>query len=280
MAWLTVALLAYCVLCWLVAAWFIRIRQAEPEDDAPPVLDYIRLGLILMAPLYMPCAAVFCLCFQAQLFQLRRRVRTLRRINRTVREYEFDPVDGSSLGEPTRGHLDRLTPPLLELGFQPIGDFRMKPEPVVVYDRILLSPDGRTLATVCCLLSGGAVSFMSVLDDGTLVHTSGSRNPHPERTFEPADQLVLTYRPETHPSNQHREHQEAVRAAAARTGAGVMQFRPDQFRELMVYDQRLFNRWRRRHGNLDREPPAPDFNTLRAVEGGTCSDPHPPAPPK
>jgi hypothetical protein len=269
MARLAVVLLVYCVLCWFAAAWLFRIRRAEGEGDVPATLTYVRLGLILMAPLYIPCVAGFCLSFQVKLFQMRRRVRMLRRINRTVREFEFLPVDGSSLGEPTRGHLDRLTPPLLELGFQPIGDFRMKPEPVVVYDRILLSEDGRTLATVCCVLRGGAVGFTSLLDDGTLVHTTGSRNTHPERTLEPADQLVLTYMPDTHPSNQHRQHQEAVRAAAARTGAQVMQLRPDQFREVMVYDQRIFNRWRRRHGSLDREPPAPDFSTLLPDSSGS-----------
>jgi hypothetical protein len=71
---------------------------------------------------------------------------------------------------------------------------------------------------------------------------------------------------DAHPLNLHREHQEAVRAAAAGARAWVMEFRPDQFREVMVYDQRLFNRWRHRHGGLDSDPPAPDFGTLVAVE--------------
>jgi hypothetical protein len=147
----------------------------------------------------------------------------------------------------------------------------MKPEPVVVYNRLLLSEDGRTLASVCCLLDRGAVSLISVLDDGMDVHTATVRNPHPERTFEPSDRLSVTYLPDTHPTNLYREHREAVRAAATRAGAGVLELRPEQFREVMVYDQRLFNRWRHRHGGLDREPPAPDFNTLLAAEEAGCS---------
>jgi hypothetical protein len=140
----------------------------------------------------------------------------------------------------------------------------MKPQPVMVHDRIFLSADGRTLATICCILEAGVVSFLSVLEDGTCVHTSGTRNPHPERTLEPADQLALIYRPERHPSNLHREHEEAVRAAAARTGARVLQLRGDQFRAVMVYDQRLFNRWRYRHGGLDRaRPPWPLAGWMR-----------------
>jgi hypothetical protein len=272
MVWLLIALLIYCVVCW-VAAWLV---VPAPHPNAPEnvrrYLRRLRLALVLMAPLLMPLVVFRCLgglgplvYARSQVAELRRERRTLCEVNRTVREYEFLPVDGSSLGEPMRGHLEALTPPLLELGFQPIGDFRMKPEPVVVHDRILLSADGRTLATICCVLEAGAVSLMSVLDDGTCVHTSGSGNPHPERTFEPEDRLALTYRPGTHPSNLYREHQETVGAAAETAGARVLQIRPDQFRAVMVYDQRLFNRWRYRRGGLDREPPAPDVRTLTAV---------------
>jgi hypothetical protein len=268
MAWFTLAVLVYCLLCWFAAWWVIRVRQAVGEEEVPAAVDYVRLGVILLAPLYMPFAALVYFCFQAHLYRVRQRVCTLRRINRTVREYQFIPVDGSSLGEPMRGHLDRLTPPLVDLGFQPIGDFLMKPQPVVVHDRFLINEDGTTLATVCCILQAGAVSFISVLDNGTCVHTSGSRNPHPERKLEPEDRLALTYMPDAHPCNMHREHQEAVRTVAARTGAQAIRFRPDQFRDVMVYDQRLFNRWRHRHGGLDCEPPAADFNTLVALQPG------------
>jgi hypothetical protein len=264
MVWLAMIVLLYCVVCWLAAAFLFRLRFIGGREDVRRHLAHVRLGLILMAPLLLPFVAYRILPCLVQSFQARRRLGTLRGINRSVREYEFLPVDGSSLGEPMRGHLEALTPPLVELGFQPVGDFRMKPEPVVVHDRILLSADGRTLATICCVLEAGAVSLMSVLDDGTCVHTSGSGNPHPERTFEPEDRLALTYRPGTHPSNLYREHQEAVRAAAAAAGAGVLPIRRDQFRAVMVYDQRLFNRWRYRHGGLDRDPPAPDFRTLVA----------------
>ena len=275
MVWLEIALLVYCVVCWVAAWLLVPAPRPETPDNVRRYLTRVRLALVLMAPLLVPLLAFRlrgCLgvLFQSrrQLAELRRYSRTLRQVNRTVREYEFLPVDGSSLEEPVRGHLETLTPPLLELGFRPLGEFRMKPEPVVVHNRILLSGDGRTLASICCLLGRGAVSLISVLDDGTDVHTTTSSNPHPDRTFEPGDRLSITYLPDAHPINLHREHQEAVRAAgAARAGARVMEFRPDQFREVMVYDQRLFNRWRYRHGGLDREPPAPDFSTLLAVEG-------------
>lgn len=262
MVWLAITL-TYCVVCWLAASFAMRSLNLQQKEESQPSLAHGPIGVILLAPLFMPFVALLFLYQHVRTWHALRWIGTLRRINRTVREYEFMPVDGPSLGEPIRGHLETLTPPLVELGFQLIGDFRMKPEPVVVYDRILLSEDGRTLATVCCLLNAGVVSFMSVLDDGTMVHTSGSHNPHPERTLDPTDWLALTYCPGTHPVNMYREHQEAIRRGTAHTGAGVIQLRRDQYRAVMVYDQRIFNRWRFRHGTLDHEPPAPDFSTLR-----------------
>lgn len=260
MPWLII-LVAYCIVCWVAAAYLIRLPVLEGQEEMQTRLSHVRIGLILLAPILTPLVVYRLLPSHVQLWRSRRWLGTLRAVNRSVREYEFIPVDGSSLEEPVREHLETLTPPLEELGFQLIGDFRMKPKPVVVYDRIFFSPDGRTLATICCLLEAGAVSLISVLDDGTCVHTTTSANPHPERTFEPADQLALTYAPGRHPINLHREHQQAV-SAAARTGAQALQLQRDQFRAVMVYDQRIFNRWRYRHGGLDQEPPAPDFASL------------------
>jgi hypothetical protein len=266
MVWLTLALLVYCVVCW-VAAWLVvPAPHPKGQNDARKYLARLRLALILLAPLFMPFVVFRMLPCLGQVLRSRRRVDTLRRINRTVREYEFAPVDACCLGETVHGHFESLTPPLVELGFRPLGDFRMKPEPVVVHNRLLLSADGRTLASVCCLLERGAVSLISVLEDGTSVHTAGTANPDPERTFEPEDRLWLTYVPCAGPGELYREHEEVVRTASERRGVRALEFRPDQFREVMVYDQRLFNRWRFRYGGLDHEPPAPDFNTLVAVE--------------
>jgi hypothetical protein len=268
--WLTI-ILAYCVVCWLAAFMALRrhfaVAAGGEDDNHRPRLTEIRLIIILIAPLVMPLVAFVMLLFAFRSSRLLREISTLRRINRSVREYEFIPVDVATVDEPVRERFERLTPPLLELGFAPIGDFQMKPKPVVVHDRILLSSDGETLATVCSVLNEGVVSYMSVLEDGTCVHTTGVKNPHPERTFEPEDRLCLSYRPDMHPINQYRDHRETLRAVGERQGTRPLRLRHDQYRAMMVYDQRLFNRWRYRHGGLDAESPAPDFDTLLAPEG-------------
>src|SRR5215472_9171833 len=123
MAWLSIAFLVYCVVCW-VAAWLVvPAPRPETPQGVRRYLGRVRLAMVLMAPLMMPLLAFRCvgclgMTFRArgQLAELRREARTLSKVTRTVREYEFLAVDGPSLAEPVRGHVDPLTPPLLELG--------------------------------------------------------------------------------------------------------------------------------------------------------------------
>ena len=212
------------------------------------------------------CVMPLALCTAAGLAVARaRRLSQLRYCLRTVREYQFAPVDASQLAQPIRQLFDKHTPTLLQLRFQPIGDFRMKSKPVEVYDRILLSGDGQTLAAICAVLKGGGVAFISVLRDGTVVHTSSSKNPKPQRKLEPDDQLCMRYLPETALSEVYSGHLQALAGEGAARGATPLSQRPDRFQEVMVYDQRIFQRWRYCYGDLPQEPAAPDFDQLLAA---------------
>src|SRR5262249_27673842 len=122
-----------------------------------------------------------------------RRRAELRQVLATVREYEFIPVNVESLTDATQQQFERHTPAMLELCFVPLGDFRMKPQPVEVHNRFFLSPEGDILGDISAVLEKGGVSFISVLADGTCINTTSSKNPRPDRTLEETDQLLLTY---------------------------------------------------------------------------------------
>jgi hypothetical protein len=65
----------------------------------------------------------------------------------------------------------------------------------------------------------------------------------------------------------HEHHLNTLRELTTLKQTSVIRFRRDQFREVMVYDQLIFCRWRYRHGGLDQVPPPPDFRTLRSLSG-------------
>src|SRR5204862_749357 len=107
-----------------------------------------------------------------------------------------------------------------------------------------LSPNGETLASICALLDTGSVCFMSVLEDGTCVDTCSAKNPHPELTFEPADQCWVTFLPDASMQDLHLLHLKMAEELCARNGTTVRRFRSGQFREVVAYDQRVHCRWR------------------------------------
>jgi hypothetical protein len=103
------------------------------------------------------------------------------------------------------------------------------------------------------------------LEDGTVVHSASVNNPHPERTLEAADRLWISYLPDASVSYLHFHHANAVRDLCMGTGSKAMRFRDDQLRAVLIYDQRIFCRWRYRYGGLDEQPPAPEIESLRAA---------------
>jgi hypothetical protein len=256
--------ISYCLICWLVAFILIHFVYRSGFVDlaertgVPAFL--LELVVILMAPLIMPflfSASIPCI------LKLRREIQTLNRVNRTFRPYEFVKVNYLFLDASIREQFEWHTPPLIQLGFNLIGDYRLKPEPVVVHDRVFFSADGEILAAICALLDSGAVSLISILEDGTVVHTCGVQDPHPDRTFEPADRLRISYLPDTAVEDMYRHHLHFLRECSVSHEAGVLRFRDNQFRDVLTYDQRIFTRWRYRYGGLDQEPPAPDFGSLQ-----------------
>lgn len=259
--WLTIVV-AYCVVCWLIGLAMTRIWAPQIAQRAGVRginIFPLELWIVTIAPLVLPFIAAQ--VFVAYLGRTRRQSQ-LRWALKTVREYEFAKVNSLHLAPPIRRQFEKNTPALFQLGFDLLGDFRMKSKPVEVHDRIFLHSDGKTVATICALLNSGGESFISVLSDGTCIHTSSVTNPRPQRTVEPGDQLVIQYLPEVAADDRYRQHLDAVHERAAASGSNVVTLKPNQYRELLVYDQRIFNRWRQRHGDLPKQPPAPDFKTL------------------
>jgi hypothetical protein len=274
--WWTIAIIGYCLVCWLIGLLLIRVVRKHSDDDADDdglagkvLLALVAVVLLLLSPVVMPYLVWLLVRWQLRCSP---RLRQLRTVMRTYRPYEFIPVDVSSLEPSVRERFEAHTPALVDLGFRRLGDFRMKPEPVVVHTRCFLSADSETIADITALLSGGGVSLISVLDDGTVVHTTSVNNPRPERTFEPADQMWVSYVPDASVSYLHFHHANAVRDLSAGTGARAMRFRDDQLKAVLVYDQRIFCRWRYRYGGLDEEPPAPDLQSLRGPQTTVAAD--------
>jgi hypothetical protein len=264
---LSIVVLTYMLSCLvlsliLTASWPVVL--AETESGRRCSILRHRWAIALFAAVIMPYLVWYMIFSQ---LERQRRLQTLRQVGRSYRPYEFVRVNNLELAAPIREQFELHSPPLIKLGYELIADFRMKPEPVEVYDRIFFSSDGRTIAAVTALLGSGAMGLISVLQDGTVVHTTSARNPRPQRKGVPSDQLCITYLPDAAVQEVHDHHQNTLKMISELRETTAMRFRHDQFREVMAYDQLIFCRWRYRHGDLADEPPSPDFRTLRAMSG-------------
>jgi hypothetical protein len=275
--WMSYAI-GYCVICWLIGFlatrtdWWTELMRSLEGKASRLRLTLIEWGVVAFAPLYMPLLVIgVARCVLNAI----REQRILRKSSRTFRAYEFVPVNFLHLEEEIREQFELHTPPLVQLNFDLIGDYRLKPEPVPVHDRFFLSLDGKTLASICALLGTSGVSFISILEDGTSVCTTSSEDPHPERDIEPADQIWTSYLPDVPVQDRLAHHLKSLQELCASNGTSVMHFRKEQFREIVTYDQRVRCRWRFRHGGLDSEPPAADFSSLRATPAAPSDCPEP-----
>jgi hypothetical protein len=237
----------------------LRRALADRAEKKGIPLVLLEIFVVLTTPFLLPYFA--CVCVSC-IFNLLQRMQLLKGVSRTYRPYEFLQVDCLCVDESIRELFERHTPALLQLGFTYLGDYRLKPEPVEVHDRLLLNADGEIVGTICAVLNGGAMSMISVLEDGTCVHTTTAADPHPGRTLEPADRLQVSYVPGISEEDLQFHHRNILAECSAANETNVMCFHKEQFREVLIYDQLIFCRWRYRHGGLDHEPPTPDFSSL------------------
>jgi hypothetical protein len=221
----------------------------------------LQWGIVLLAPLFMPLGVGFLGYCVVGAY---REQQSLERSARTFRAYEFVEVNKLHLDDWVREHFELHTPPLVRLGYDLIGDYRLKPEPIEVYDRFFLSGGGETLASICALLDTSAVCLISVLENGTSVNTCASEDPHPDDLCKPQDQVWTTFLPDASIEDLHYQHQQVLQERCVGEGTRVLRLRKEQFREVVTYDQRIQCRWRFRNGRMDQDPPAPDFATLLA----------------
>jgi hypothetical protein len=271
--WLTLAI-GYCVVCWIGGYFLNRYLPALELVKGARSCGFARASFQVLFVMIMPIAAPFLPFFIWRgLWDGINITRQMRSAHRSYREYEFIPVDGRDLAGPIPGHFVSHTPELRRLGFCSLGDFRLQPPPMEVFARLFLSEDGEVYASVYAYHYADysnsafvAVLLVSVLEDGTCVHTCGAENPYPGRTVEPGDQLHESYLPGATIDELHRHHRSVVEGMSAGSGRRALRFRPSQLREVGLYDQLVYSLWRYRHGDLDHEPPAPDIRRLVKLE--------------
>jgi hypothetical protein len=262
----------FCVLCWLVGAGLVNWAKAAgttaPDDARAPsasdgglqVLKYLMTErpltgalLIALSPLWLPIAAIW---IAFRFADCLRSARSFLEIREQYRELQFESARFSELDGWIQDQFEAVSGDFLALGFHPLGDFQSKFEPLPVYNRYFADPDRVVFGDLTALVETCSPGFISVLEDGTYVETSGTEPLECESELCEEDMICLMAAGKRPVAELLEIHRDAVNREASRRGTRVLTFHPNQFREVFVFGQRRFWTWRGRCG--DRTGPIPE----------------------
>ncbi len=175
---------------------------------------------------------------------------------RKYQDFLFEDRELNDLPRRVRAQLERQAPVILRLGFEPLGTYLLSPWPTVAFGTFFISRDGRVFAGIDnwkqLRTRIEALTFMSVLEDGTFYETADMPDPTPNE--EMVVPHVARYVPSATPEALHVLHQQGLDDLETQSGRMAMQFQPLQFQEVINYGHLLVNHEAHKKG-LKEEPP-------------------------
>jgi hypothetical protein len=224
--------------------------------------------MILLAPILLPFMTYLTVRCVLE-------ARQLRKVGLLYRELAFEPVNFFHLEPEHRSGFEHWTGEYFEQGFDLIGDFQNKFDPVPVHNRYLIGCGGVVIGDVTAIFDEAVPGLMSVLEDGTYVETSGAEPYEIPGELHDDDKLCVVMAGACPLAELLDVHLQAVEREADRRKTRVLAFQQDQFREIAIFAQLRFYRWRERCGEGKDVPEAvvPDGDPVnhREIRGRVSS---------
>ena len=257
----------YLLLCLAVSFWswqHIRESFEEQVQEDPRIAILAWLVTAIVSPICLP------VCWMQIIFEDWRYRRKLRQHLRRYLDPEMTRVNFFQLDAATRDWFQRANDTMLRLGFELVGDFQYRTEPVHLVDRVFLSADRQVLGTAV-MANGEPCIEMQSLDETSTVITSSSvdQKLFPELPVSSDLYVVNFVSGGTIEELYERHHQLLVER-----GQRLYRLALNNCWEMLVFGARRFGQWRFRLGEKTEQPPEPVMPTgceLAPIERIACS---------
>lgn len=266
----------YCAVCWLVGYRVVRIGAGCPdaeEQECAKVLGPVHTMIarwltVASCPIWFPLVLAFCL---PRALLLRRQLRVLSETAEQFRPPMFEPVDVSTLEEWIGEGFEQGTAEFIPAGFEQLGDYFNKPDPIQVYNRYFIGRGGTIFGSLTAVLESCGAGLYSILEDGTYVETAAI-DSFTDETVEPEDLLHCVYPGERPIAELIEIHQQALCEECEKRQSRVLALTKEQLAEVTVYGAIRFHQWRGRLGDITGDIPAPVIPAGKpvAAEQVTC----------
>lgn len=256
MAWL----ITYCLVCWgssLYWAWksnFVQDVEEGAECDTETANRSVAITVIL-APLIVPFVVVLCIpC----LFRLARHIWQCMQALKVHTDPELTPVNMLTLPKSVQNWYQSQTPFFFEHAFRMLEDVRWRTEPIQMDIRAFIAEEGDIFGSIFAsdqntedgeewLLLG----MTSILQDGTVVETTSMSSDRLDVLPQAKDGYIVAFALENTVDSVLEAHLEALEES----GQMVKCFAPEQFRDVKIYEKRMWSHWKHRTGEINESPP-------------------------
>ena len=179
------------------------------------------------------------------------------------------PVNFFQLDVPTRNWFQAATETMLQLGFDLVGDFQYRTQPIHIVDRVFLSADRQVVGTAVMADGSPSIDLNSLDETGTLIESSSLDQKLFHELPVNSDLYVLNFVTGGSIAEVYERHRQLL----AERGHPVYRLALDNCWEILVFATRRLGQWRYRLGEKAKRPPEtvlPAGCELASVELAAC----------
>lgn len=256
----------YLLLCLAISGWsWKHVRECfeEQAQEYPQAAIMAWLLMALVSPIGLPVLRVI------ETFRDWRYRRRLRQHLRNYLDPEMTPVNFFHLDVPTRDWFQTATETMVQLGFDLLGDFQYRTQPVHIVDRVFLSADRQVVGTAVMAEGSPSIGMNSLDETGTLIESSSLDDKLFSELPASSDLYVLNFVTGGTIAEVNERHRELL----AERGRPVYCLVLENCWETLVFAARRMGQWDYRLRKKAKRPPEPVLPAgceLASVERTAC----------
>jgi hypothetical protein len=231
------------------ARWKGRLLRRLPSPRREITIAFGAVVLVLVSPVLLPY------CLVAGYVQCRRQAKAYLKLKRSHRDNVYERMHPVNLPKIARRYFEEHAPDLLDLGFHEIGRYQLKPQPIPSYGFCFQSLDGRAVGVLGNMFTQTYACFTTLFANGMVLETTTVEpSPRLERVNTSSSYRVA-FSPGTTIAEAFLRHEDKVATIEAEFDTRTLAFEPDQFRDVLTYEGRVFSQFLYEQGERDAPPP-------------------------
>jgi hypothetical protein len=159
------------------------------------------------------------------------------------------------LPKAARQYFEEHTPELLDLGFCELGRYILKPEPAQSFGCCFQSADGRTVGALGHMFDSSYYSFSTLFANGLALETASVEETPDLASVNESRTYRAIFLPGVSIGETFVRHEDEIAKLESEFSTRALAFEPEQFRDVLTYENRTYAQLMYETGKHDATPP-------------------------